>query len=260
MQRLLAITRGYRFPHPLTIAFPAVPAYLSPMSEAPLPFRAMVIPVTPFQQNTSLVWCTATMKAAFVDPGGEVDRLMAAHDQAGVTLEKILLTHGHLDHAGAATELAERFAVPIEGPHEDDAFLLDALPAQSGRFGMAGARAVSPTRWLNDGDVVQVGDLAFDVIHCPGHTPGHVVFVHKGARFAFVGDVLFAGSIGRTDLPRGNHGDLIASIRDKLFPLGDDIHFLPGHNELSTFGHERLTNPFVSDAAIAHMDEMGLKR
>jgi hydroxyacylglutathione hydrolase len=230
------------------------------MSGASLPFRALIIPVTPFQQNTSLVWCTATNQAAFVDPGGEIPRLLAGLEQSGATLEKILLTHGHLDHAGAAAELAERFGVPVEGPHEDDEFLLSSIPAQGGRFGLGEARAVTPNRWLNDGDVVTVGEVAFDVIHCPGHTPGHVVFVQNQARFAFVGDVLFAGSIGRTDLPRGDHGALISAIRNKLFPLGDDIHFLPGHNSMSTFGHERMTNPFVSDEAIAMMDEMQAKR
>lgn len=218
------------------------------------PFQALIIPVTPFQQNTSLVWCTETKKAAFVDPGGEAPRLVEALEKAGaqhgVTLEKILLTHGHTDHAGAAAELAERYGAPVEGPHEDEAYLLESLSEQAARYGMS-ARNVTPDRWLKDGDQVQFGALSFDVVHCPGHTPGHVVFVQKAARFAFVGDVIFEGSIGRTDFPRGNHGDLIASIRQKLFPLGDDIRFLPGHGGISSFGQERLTNPFVSDSAAA---------
>jgi glyoxylase-like metal-dependent hydrolase (beta-lactamase superfamily II) len=241
----------------LAIAFAG--AYGGAMAPT-IPFRALIVPVTPFQQNASLVWCAKTMKGTFIDPGGDIPYLMQAYEQSGATLEKILLTHGHMDHAGAAAALAEQFGVPVEGPHEDDAFLLEALGAQGARYGLTGARPVTPTRWLHDGDVVTVGEVAFDVVHCPGHTPGHVVFVQKEARFAFVGDVLFAGSIGRTDLPRGDHAQLIHAIREKLFPLGDDIQFLPGHNEMSTFGQERLANPYVSDRAIAMMDEMGLKR
>ena len=212
--------------------------------------KAVIAPVTPFQQNAAIVWCDVTMRGAFVDPGGEAQRLIAAAQAQNVTIEKILLTHGHLDHAGAAAELAAHFGVAIEGPHPDEDWLLQAIPEQAGRYGMADARACTPDRWLADGDQVTVGDIAFDVVHCPGHTPGHVVFVQKDARFAFVGDVLFKGSIGRTDFPRGNYDDLIASIRDKLFPLGDDIRFLPGHGELSTFGWERKTNPYVSDLAV----------
>jgi glyoxylase-like metal-dependent hydrolase (beta-lactamase superfamily II) len=214
------------------------------------PIKALVIPVTAFQQNASLVWCAATGRAAFVDPGGEPDRLQSAAREQGVTVEKILLTHGHLDHAGAAAELSERLGVPIEGPHADEDWLLASIPDQGAKWGMAGARACTPTRWLADGDVVTVGEAAFSVIHCPGHTPGHVVFHQADAKFAFVGDVLFAGSIGRTDFPRGNHAQLVASIRDKLFPLGDDVRFLPGHGQMSTFGWERKTNPYVSDLAV----------
>lgn len=211
------------------------------------PIQAMVIPVTPLQQNTSLVWCAATKQAAFVDPGGEVPKLLKAVEQAGVTVTKIMLTHGHSDHAGAAAELAEHFGVPVEGPHRDDDFLLQAM---AGSRYAPGARNCTPDRWLNDGDQVQLGDVTFDVVHCPGHTPGHIVFVQKESRFAFVGDVIFEGSIGRTDFPRGNHADLIASIRDKLFPLGDDIGFLPGHGGMSSFGQERAANPYVSDRAV----------
>ncbi|MET0182977.1 MAG: MBL fold metallo-hydrolase [Caulobacterales bacterium] len=214
------------------------------------PFQALVIPVTAFQQNTSLIWCAETKKAAFVDPGGDVPRLIGALEKAseqhGIVLDKILLTHGHMDHAGAAAELAERYGVPVEGPHEDEAFLLENLSQQGAKYGMQ-SRDVTPDRWLKDGDQVSLGALAFDVVHCPGHTPGHVVFVQKDARFAFVGDVIFQGSIGRTDFPRGNHADLVSSIRNKLFPLGDDIRFLPGHGPISSFGQERQTNPFVAD-------------
>ncbi|MBI1252488.1 MAG: MBL fold metallo-hydrolase [Alphaproteobacteria bacterium] len=212
--------------------------------------QAVVIPVTPFQQNTSLVWDPATMKGAFVDPGGEIPRLLDAAEKAGVTIEKILLTHGHLDHAGAAAELRERLNAPIEGPHQDEDWLLESITEQGARFGLADARSVTPDRWLNDGDTVTVGGVSFDVVHCPGHTPGHVVFFQPDARFAFVGDVLFRGSIGRTDFPRGDFNALVSSIRDKLFPLGDDVRFLPGHGDLSTFGWERKTNPFVSDLAV----------
>jgi glyoxylase-like metal-dependent hydrolase (beta-lactamase superfamily II) len=214
------------------------------------PIQAVIVPVTPFQQNTSLVWCTASQKAAFVDPGGEVERLAAVAAERGVTVEKILLTHGHLDHAGAAAELAERYGVPIEGPHRDEDWLLARIGEQAARYGMVGARPCTPDRWLDDGDVVAVGQASFDVVHCPGHTPGHVVFVQKEARLAFVGDVIFRGSVGRSDFERGNHDDLVSSIRNKLFPLGDDIQFVPGHGDLSTFGWERKCNPYVSDLAV----------
>jgi glyoxylase-like metal-dependent hydrolase (beta-lactamase superfamily II) len=214
------------------------------------PIQAVIVPVTPFQQNTSLVWCTASQRAAFVDPGGEVEKLAAVAAERGVTVEKILLTHGHLDHAGAAAELAERYGVPIEGPHRDEDWLLARIGEQAARYGMTGARPCTPDRWLDDGDVVTVGAAAFDVVHCPGHTPGHVVFVQKEARIAFVGDVIFRGSVGRSDFERGNHDDLVSSIRNKLFPLGDDIQFVPGHGDLSTFGWERKCNPYVSDLAV----------
>ena len=209
--------------------------------------RAAVIPVTPLQQNCSLVWCEKTMKAAFVDPGGETDKLKSAVDEAGVTLEKILVTHGHLDHAGAVADLAEEFDLPIEGPHEDDKFWIDQLPAQGREYGFGELRAFTPDRWLVQGDICTVGEQTFDVLHCPGHTPGHVVFFNAEEKVAFVGDVLFQGSIGRSDFPRGDFDTLIASIRDNLFPLGDDVTFVPGHGPLSTFGNERESNPYVAD-------------
>jgi len=214
------------------------------------PLRAAIIPVTPFRQNTSLIWCEKTMRGAFVDPGGEIPRLMDAVKQTGVTVEKILLTHGHLDHAGAAAEISETLSIPIEGPHRDEDFLLAKLEASAAKYGFQGARNCTPTRWLDDGDQVTVGEIVFDVVHCPGHTPGHVVFVQKEARIAFVGDVLFKGSIGRTDLERGSFDSLIYAIRKKLFPLGDDIQFVSGHGDMSTFGWERRCNPYVSDFAV----------
>ncbi|HBT41353.1 MAG TPA: MBL fold metallo-hydrolase [Rhodospirillaceae bacterium] len=213
--------------------------------------KAAVIPVTPLQQNCSLVWCENTMKAALVDPGGEVDRLKAAVDEAGVTLEKILVTHGHLDHAGAVADLAEEFGLPIEGPQEADRFWISRLDAQCREYGFGELRAFTPDRWLDQGDTCTVGEQTFDVLHCPGHTPGHVVFFHAGERVAFVGDVLFQGSIGRSDFPRGDFDTLIRSIRENLFPLGDDVTFVPGHGSLSTFGHERESNPYVADRLFA---------
>ena len=210
------------------------------------PLRVGIVPVTAFQQNCSLLWCTSTMKGALIDPGGDLDKLKLALERTGVTLEKILVTHGHMDHCGMAGVLAEELGVRIEGPHEDDRFWIEKLDDPNSRYGLDG-RSFEPDRWLNDGDTVTIGDLVLDVIHCPGHTPGHVVFHHAPSRLAVVGDVLFQGSIGRTDFPRGNHEDLIASITGKLWPLGDDITFVPGHGETSTFGQERRTNPFVAD-------------
>ncbi|MBS0376192.1 MAG: MBL fold metallo-hydrolase [Proteobacteria bacterium] len=212
--------------------------------------RVAVVPVTPFQQNCSLLWDTATMRGAIVDPGGDLERVLALAAREGVTLERILLTHAHIDHAGATAELKRRTGLPIEGPHEGDRFWIDGLAEQGRMFGIASEGAFEPDRWLVDGDRVRVGSLELDVVHCPGHTPGHVVFVHAPSRFAVVGDVLFQGSIGRTDFPGGDHAALIRSIRDKLFPLGDDIRFLPGHGPLSSFGDERRRNPYVSDAAV----------
>jgi glyoxylase-like metal-dependent hydrolase (beta-lactamase superfamily II) len=211
--------------------------------------RAAIIPVTPFQQNCTLLWCEATKRAVVVDPGGDLDNIMAAITEAGVTVERIWLTHGHIDHAAGAAELAEQLGVPIEGPHRDDKFLLDGLEAGARRFGFEGARNVTPTRWLNEGDKVSVGELTFDVLHCPGHSPGHVVFVQPEMRFALVGDVLFNGSVGRTDLEGGDHATLIRSITDKLLPLGDDVAFICGHGPGSSIGQERQTNPFLVNAA-----------
>jgi hydroxyacylglutathione hydrolase len=206
-----------------------------------------IFPVTAFNQNCSLIICPQTQQAAFVDPGGDIDHLQAAANAAGVTIEKILLTHGHIDHCGQAGILAQQLGVPIEGPHMDDAFWIEQLKTQGTMFGLAGADTFTPDRWLHDGDTVTVGNQTLNVLHCPGHTPGHVVFVHEQDRLAFVGDVLFAGSIGRTDFPKGNHQQLLSSIREKLFPLGDDIAFVPGHGPMSTFGQERRSNPFVGD-------------
>ena len=218
------------------------------MSDPPL--RAAIIPVTPLQQNCTLLWCTATMRGAFVDPGGDLPRLKAAAAQAGVAIEKILLTHGHIDHCGSAGILAAELGVPIEGPHEDDLFWISQLEEDGRRWGIPG-KPFEPDRWLADGDQVTVGDLTLGVRHCPGHTPGHIIFHHPESKLALVGDVLFKGSIGRTDFPRGNHADLIASVTQKLWPLGADTMFVPGHGPMSTFGHERATNPFVGDAALA---------
>ncbi|MGA0054847.1 MAG: MBL fold metallo-hydrolase [Steroidobacteraceae bacterium] len=207
-----------------------------------------VVPVTAFQQNCSVIWCEKTRRAAIVDPGGDLDRVLQVIETHGLTLEKILITHAHLDHAGATAELARRYSLPIEGPHPGDQFWIEQMPAQAKMFGFPPSEAFVPTRWLQQGDRVTVGELELEVRHCPGHTPGHVVFFHAPSRFAIVGDVLFAGSIGRTDFPRGNHADLIRSIRENLFPLGDDVTFLPGHGPTSTFGAERRSNPFVADA------------
>ena len=212
--------------------------------------RAAILPVTPLQQNCSLIWCTRTNKAALIDPGGDLAKLKAGVAKAGVELEKILLTHGHIDHCGEAGVLARQLALPIEGPHEADRFWIARLDEDGARYGIRG-EAFEPDRWLEEGDTVSVGDLTLDVLHCPGHTPGHVVFVHKPSKFAIVGDVLFQGSIGRTDFPMGDHQALIDGIVQKLWPLGDDITFIPGHGPVSTFGQERKTNAFVSDYALA---------
>ncbi|MEK6541796.1 MAG: MBL fold metallo-hydrolase [Pseudomonadota bacterium] len=218
---------------------------------APMPpLRAAIIPVTPLQQNCTLLWCTTTNKAALVDPGGDLPKLKAALQQAGVSLEKILITHGHIDHCGEAGTLAKELGVPIEGPQEEDRFWISRLDEDGRKYGVNGA-VFEPDRWLEHGDTVRVGDLTLDVIHCPGHTPGHVIFYHAPSKLAIVGDVLFQGSIGRTDFPRGNHADLIDAITNRLWPLGDDTLFIPGHGPTSTFGQERKTNSFVSDAALA---------
>jgi glyoxylase-like metal-dependent hydrolase (beta-lactamase superfamily II) len=210
--------------------------------------RFEILPVTPYEQNCSLIWCENTGSAALIDPGGDVELLLAAVDKAGVKLEKLLLTHAHLDHVGGTLELARKLNLPIHGPQEEDAFWLDLLPDQARMFGFPPAEAFRPDHWLHDGDVIELGKLRLRVIHCPGHTPGHVVFFEPLSRHAFVGDVLFRGSIGRTDFPRGNHAALIAAIQDKLLPLGDDVAFVPGHGPMSTFGRERRSNPYISNA------------
>jgi len=218
------------------------------MSEPPL--RAAIIPVTPLQQNCTLLWCTETMRGAFVDPGGDLARLKEAARQSGATIEKILLTHGHIDHCGSAGIFAEELGVPIEGPHEDDLFWIAQLEQDGARYGITG-KPFAPDRWLVDGDQVSVGNLTFDVRHCPGHTPGHVIFHHPESKLALVGDVLFKGSVGRSDFPRGDQQQLIQSITTRLWPMGEETAFVPGHGPMSTFGHERATNPFVSDRALA---------
>lgn len=221
------------------------------MPDSPSPLiGALVVPVTPLQQNCTLVWCAKTLKTAVIDPGGEVDRLLALVDARGLTLEKIWVTHGHADHAGGVQALREATGVPVEGPHSADRVWIEGIPENAPRWGMAGAQDFEPDRWLVDGDKVHVGEAVFDVIHCPGHTPGHVVFFNQQARFAQVGDVLFRGSIGRTDLPHGNHEALIDSITQKLWPLGSDVQFVPGHGPTSTFGAERANNPFVADRVL----------
>ncbi|MHA1108177.1 MAG: MBL fold metallo-hydrolase [Alphaproteobacteria bacterium] len=211
------------------------------------PLKATIVPVTPFEQNCSLLWCSATMKGAAIDPGGDIERIEQAVQQQGIELERILITHGHIDHAGGAAELAERCGAPIEGPHRDDSFWIDGLPDAGKQFGLSGARSFTPDRWLHDGDQVCFGEITLDVLHCPGHTPGHVVFHHAPSQLAIVGDVLFHGSIGRTDFPRGDHDALLRSISKKLWPLGDEVTFISGHGPVSTFGEERRSNPFVAD-------------
>jgi glyoxylase-like metal-dependent hydrolase (beta-lactamase superfamily II) len=207
-----------------------------------------VIPVTPFEQNCSLLCCPETRRAALVDPGGDPDRLEAVITKAGVEVEKVLLTHGHFDHIGAAATVAERLAVPIEGPHEDDRFLIEALPDWCARFGFPPGAVFTPQRWLRGGDTVVFGAQQLEVRHCPGHTPGHIVFFHRGEKIAVVGDVIFNGSIGRTDFPRGDHATLLRSIREQIFTLGDDVLLLPGHGPTTRVGEERMHNPFVQGA------------
>jgi glyoxylase-like metal-dependent hydrolase (beta-lactamase superfamily II) len=210
-----------------------------------------VTPVTPLQQNCTTVWCTRSMKAAVIDPGGSVDAILGEVARRGLTLDQIWITHGHLDHAAGAAEMAEKSGAPIIGPHPDDQFWIDDLVVMGEQWGLPGARTFTPTRWLAEGDELVLGQTRWRVRHCPGHTPGHVVFFNEAARFAQVGDVLFKGSVGRTDFPRSDAGDLIRSVTEKLWPLGDDVTFVPGHGPISTFGEERRTNPFVSDRALS---------
>ena len=212
--------------------------------------QVLITPVTMFQQNCSLLWCHETLKGAIVDPGGDTGRVLAQAQKAGVTIEKLLITHAHIDHAGATAQLARELEVPIEGPQREDQFWIDLLPEQGARYGFAPAEAFVPDRWLEHGDTVTVGNLTLNVVHCPGHTPGHVVFFESQSQIAFVGDVLFQGSVGRTDFPRGDHATLIRSITERLWPLGDEVTFVPGHGPTSTFGQERKTNPYVGDRAL----------
>ena len=206
-----------------------------------------IIPVTSFEQNCTLLWCGETMRAAVVDPGGDIPRILDVVKANGVTLEKILVTHGHIDHAGAVADLAEQLSLPIEGPQREDQFWIDGMPQQSKMYGFPNAHVFTPDRWLEQGDQVAVGNLKLDVLHCPGHTPGHVVYFNEPGRLAIVGDVLFRGSIGRTDFPKGDFDALISSIRNRLWPLGDDVAFISGHGPMSTFGAERRSNPFCGD-------------
>ena len=212
--------------------------------------QTLTIPVTEFQQNCTLLWCEETMEGAVVDPGGYIDLIIEAVETKGIKLQKVLLTHGHLDHVGAAADLAKQFNIPIEGPHRDELSLIAALPQQCVMFGFPPVKTFTPDRWLVQGDTVSFGQQTLEVLHCPGHTLGHVVFFHRDDKLALVGDVLFRGSIGRTDLPGGNHAQLLDSIRNRLWPLGDKVAFIPGHGPRSTFGEERKTNPFVGDRFI----------
>ncbi len=209
-----------------------------------------IVPVTPFQQNCSVLWCSETRRAVVVDPGGDIDLIAQAIERAEGTPEKILLTHGHIAHAGGTAELAARLRVPVEGPQREDRFWIDQLAQQGAMFGLPRMTSFTPDRWLEDGDRVNFGNVEMGVLHCPGHTPGHVVFFSAPDQLAIVGDVLFDGSIGRSDLPRGDHAKLIRSITGKLWTLGEDIAFIPGHGPMSTFGDQRRYNPFVGDDAI----------
>ena len=211
--------------------------------------KTIIVQVTPFAQNASIIYCNETKKCAFVDPGGDIELLLNKAKGNDLIPEKILLTHGHIDHAGGASELSEILNINIEGPSIEDKFLLDSLKDQGEMFGMQSRNCI-PNLWLQDGDIVTVGQISLDVYFCPGHTPGHVIFYAKESKVALVGDVLFQGSIGRTDLPGGNHQDLIDSIVNKLWPLGDDVKFIPGHGDVSNFGVERQTNAFVADSVL----------
>lgn len=204
-----------------------------------------ITPVTAFEENCSIIWCDETIEAAFIDPGGEPELLKKAVEKLGVNIKQILLTHGHLDHVGVASELAKYYDVKIIGPGSEDEFLFTTLPQQSMKFDFPYTESFLPDHWLKEGDQIQVGNITLDVLFCPGHTPGHIVFINKQDKLAFVGDVLFKNSIGRTDFPRGNHADLISSIKHKLFPLGEDFVFVPGHGPMSTFGSEQHNNPYL---------------
>ena len=207
--------------------------------------KIAIIPVTPFQQNCTLIWDEETLKGVVIDPGGDVEQILKVLEHEKIEVERILITHGHIDHVGGAVELRDALDVEVEGPHEDDRMLMERVAEQAIQFGLPSAKPCEPDRWLVEGDSVDIAGMAFDVLHCPGHAPGHVVFVNKEANFAIVGDVLFNGSIGRTDLPGGDHDTLLASIRDKILPLGDNVTFLCGHGSHSTIGEERRNNPFL---------------
>lgn len=218
----------------------------SSQDSSPAKAGAIIVPVTLFEQNCTIIWDEPGKKAVVIDPGGDVPKILEAIKQTGVTVEKIWLTHGHIDHVGGAAELRDALKVPIEGPHLADKYLLENVVESGARFGMTGVRNFEPDRWLDEGDIVSIGGLTFDILHCPGHSPGSVVFFNKALRFAHVGDVLFAGSVGRTDLPGGSHATLINSIMTKLLPLGDDVGFICGHGAGSSIGQERMTNPFIT--------------
>ncbi len=219
-------------------------------AQAVPPIGVFITPVTPLQQNCTTVWCTRTNKAAVIDPGGGVDQILSEIARRGLTLDQIWITHGHLDHAGGAAEMQEKSGVEIIGPHPEDQFWIEGIPRQGQMYGLPDARTFTPDRWLDDGDRLTLGETHWEVIHTPGHTPGHVIFFNRESRFAQVGDVLFQGSIGRTDFPRSDHNALLHSITAKLWPLGDGVTFVPGHGPVSTFGAERQTNPYVSDRAM----------
>jgi len=221
------------------------------MSDNSSNIQLHVIPVTPLQQNCSMLWDKSTMEGVFVDPGGEPEKLMKAADDAGITIKELWLTHGHLDHAGGAEDLRAKLGAPVIGPHEEDLFWLEQIESSYAKYGMPGmGKDVIPDRYLKEGDVLTLGATEFKVTHTPGHTPGHVVIYNQALKIAFVGDVLFRGSIGRTDFPRGDHATLIKSIQERLWPLGSDMRFIPGHGPASTFGQERASNPFVADNII----------
>lgn len=206
-----------------------------------------IIPVTQFQQNATLIWCDQTMEGALIDPGGETDKLLAEVASTGVSLTKLLLTHAHVDHAGGTQDIADKLDLPIEGPHKADQFWIDIFPQQIQQFGFPEARVFKTNRWLEQGDTVTVGNETLEVYFCPGHTPGHVIFFSRAAKLAQVGDVLFRGSIGRTDFPKGDQATLVNSIKTNLWPLGDDVRFIPGHGPMSSFGEERRSNPYVAE-------------
>ncbi len=212
--------------------------------------RVEVVVVTPFQQNCSVVWCSETLKGAVIDPGGDTEKIITLIEKFRIKIEKILLTHGHLDHAGGAAKLKRELGIPVIGPHKADDFWLQGIEKQGLSYGFIGAENCTPDQWLNEGEIIIVGRETLSVYHCPGHTPGHVIFYHKDSGLAFVGDVIFKGSIGRTDFPQGNHADLINSITHKLWPLGEETRFVSGHGGISNFAEERKTNPFVSDQAL----------